>query len=60
MIYVRGFNRFQVPLLLDGVRVYLPADNRLDYGRFLTPDIAEIQIDKGYASVLDGPDGMGV
>lgn len=59
MIYVRGFNRFQVPLLLDGVRVYLPADNRLDYGRFLTPDIAEIQIDKGYASVLDGPDGMG-
>ncbi|MDR3506340.1 MAG: TonB-dependent receptor [Caulobacteraceae bacterium] len=59
VIYVRGFNRFQVPLLVDGVRVFLPADNRLDYGRFLTPDIAEIQVAKGYASVLDGPDGMG-
>lgn len=58
-ILVRGFNRFQVPLMVDGIRIYLPADNRLDYGRFLTPDIAEIQVAKGYASVLDGPDAMG-
>lgn len=58
-IYVRGFNRWQVPLTIDGVRVYLPADNRLDFARFLTPDIAEVQISKGYASVLDGPGGMG-
>ena len=40
LIFVRGFDRFQVPLSIDGIRVYLPADNRLDYGRFLTPDIA--------------------
>jgi iron complex outermembrane receptor protein len=59
VISVRGFNRFQVPLMIDGIRVFLPADNRLDYGRFLTADIAEIQVAKGYASVLDGPDGMG-
>ncbi|HTK34324.1 MAG TPA: TonB-dependent receptor [Caulobacteraceae bacterium] len=59
VVSVRGFNRFQVPLLIDGVRVFLPADNRLDYGRFLTSDIAEIQVAKGYVSVLDGPDGMG-
>ncbi len=59
MIYVRGFERWQVPLSIDGVRIYLPADNRLDYGRFLTPDLAEIQIHKGHASVLDGPGGMG-
>ena len=59
LIFVRGFDRFQVPLSIDGIRVYLPADNRLDYGRFLTPDIAEIQVAKGYASVLDGPGGMG-
>lgn len=58
-VYVRGFNRFEVPLSIDGVRVFLPADNRLDYGRFLTPDIAEVQVAKGYVSVLDGPDGMG-
>jgi iron complex outermembrane receptor protein len=59
LIFVRGFDRFQVPLSLDGIRVYLPADNRLDYGRFLTPDIAEIQVAKGYASVLDGLGAMG-
>ncbi len=58
-IYVRGFDRWQVPLTVDGVRVYLPADNRLDFARFLTPDVAEVQIAKGYVSVLDGPGGMG-
>lgn len=58
-LFVRGFNRFQVPLSIDGIRVFLPADNRLDYGRFLTPDVAEVQVAKGYVSVLDGPDGMG-
>ena len=58
-IFVRGFGRQQVPLLVDGVRIYLPADNRLDFGRFLTADIAAIQIQKGYASVIDGPGAMG-
>ena len=58
-IYVRGFDRWQVPVTVDGVRVYLPQDNRLDFARFTTPDIAEIQISEGYVSVLDGPGGMG-
>jgi len=59
LVFVRGFDRFQVPLSIDGIRVYLPADNRLDYGRFLTSDIAQVQVAKGYASVLDGPGAMG-
>jgi iron complex outermembrane receptor protein len=59
VISVRGFNRFEVPLSIDGVRVFLPADNRLDFGRFLTADVAEVQVAKGYVSVLNGPDGMG-
>ncbi|HWK52215.1 MAG TPA: TonB-dependent receptor plug domain-containing protein, partial [Steroidobacter sp.] len=58
-ILVRGYGRWQVPLSIDGIRVYLPADNRLDFNRFLTQDLAEIQIRKGYASVLDGPGGLG-
>lgn len=58
-IFVRGFGRWQVPLTVDGVRIYLPADNRLDFARFLTADIAAVQIQKGYASVLDGPGAMG-
>src|SRR5690606_5465706 len=47
-IFVRGFGRWQVPFMVDGVRIYLPADNRLDFSRFLTGDIAEVQIQKGY------------
>lgn len=58
-ISVRGFDRWRVPLSIDGIRIYLPADNRLDFNRFLTPDLGEIQIRKGYVSVLDGPGGMG-
>lgn len=58
-ILVRGYGRWQVPLSIDGIRVYLPADNRLDFNRFLTQDLAEIQIRKGYASVIDGPGGLG-
>src|SRR5262245_21992294 len=57
-IFVRGFGRWQVPLSVDGVRIYLPADNRLDFSRFLTAEVSEVQIQKGYASVLDGPGGM--
>ncbi|MDR3298543.1 MAG: TonB-dependent receptor [Candidatus Accumulibacter sp.] len=58
-ISVRGFNWWQIPLLLDGIRLYLPADNRIDFDRFLTPDLAKIEVSKGYVSVLNGPDGMG-
>lgn len=58
-VFVRGFDRFRVPLYQDGVRVYLPYDNRLDFNRFLTDDLAEIQVQKGYVSVLNGPGGMG-
>ncbi|MBM9615531.1 TonB-dependent receptor [Desulfobulbus rhabdoformis] len=56
---LRGFSRWQVPLTMDGIRLYLPADNRIDFDRFLTPDLSEVQISKGYVSVLNGPDGMG-
>ena len=58
-IFVRGFGRWQVPLSIDGIRIYLPADNRLDFNRFLTQDLAQIEVQKGYVSVLDGPGGMG-
>ncbi len=58
-VFVRGFDRWHVPLSIDGIRIFLPADNRLDYGRFLTPDLSEIQVQKSHVSVLNGPGGMG-
>lgn len=59
LIFVRGFDRFQTTLSIDSVRVFLPADNRIDFGRFLTADLAEVQVSKGYVSVLNGPGGVG-
>jgi iron complex outermembrane receptor protein len=58
-VFVRGFDRFQTTISIDGVRVFLPADNRIDFARFLTADLSEIQVSKGYVSVLDGPGGLG-
>jgi iron complex outermembrane receptor protein len=59
LFFVRGFDRFQSPLFVDGIRVYLPVDNRLDAGFFLTANLAQIQIDKGYVSVMSGPGALG-
>jgi iron complex outermembrane receptor protein len=59
LVFIRGFDRFQTTLSIDGVRVFLPADNRIDFARFLTADLSEIQVSKGYVSVLDGPGGLG-
>lgn len=59
LIFVRGFDRWQVPLSIDGIRMYRPADNRIDFSSFLTADVSEVQIAKGYTSVLNGPGGLG-
>lgn len=59
LIFVRGFDRLQTPISIDGIRVYLPADNRLDFGRFLTADLSQIEVAKGYVSVLNGPGALG-
>lgn len=59
LVFIRGFDRFQTTLSIDGIRVFLPADNRIDFARFLTADLSQVQVSKGYVSVLDGPGGMG-
>ena len=58
-VWLRGFDRWRVPLYQDGIPVYLPVDNRIDFSRFSTVDIAEVQVAKGFASVIDGPGAMG-
>jgi len=59
VIWIRGFDRWRTPLYQDGIPVYLPVDNRIDFGRFSTIDIAQVQLAKGFASVIDGPGAMG-
>lgn len=59
LIFVRGFNSRQVPLFIDGIPVYVPYDGNIDLGRFMTFDIAEINVAKGFTSVLYGANTMG-
>ncbi|MBN2321459.1 MAG: TonB-dependent receptor [Acidobacteria bacterium] len=57
---LRGFsNRGQVSFYLDGIPIQVPYDGSLDFKRFLTNDVAEIQIAKGYSSPLMGANNLG-
>lgn len=58
-ISIGGFDGRQVPLYLDGAPAYVPYDGYVDLTRYLTSDIAQIQVAKGYASPLLGPNVMG-
>ncbi|UWX57174.1 TonB-dependent receptor plug domain-containing protein [Chlorobaculum sp. MV4-Y] len=59
MIYVRGFDMRQVPLYLDGVPLYVPYDGYVDPNRFLTANLSEVSVSKGFTSVLYGPNTLG-
>lgn len=59
MVYVRGFDLRQVPLLIDGIPVYVPYDGYVDLARFTTFDLSAVNVSKGYTSVIYGPNAMG-
>ena len=59
MVYVRGYDLRQVPVYVDGIPIYVPYDGYVDLARFNTFDLAEIEISKGFSSVLNGPNNFG-
>jgi iron complex outermembrane receptor protein len=59
-IRVRGFTtRGQVPFYVDGIPISVPYDGYVDFNRFLTSDLADLEVTKGYSSPLLGPNAMG-
>ncbi len=57
---VRGFStRGQVPFYIDDIPVSVPYDGYVDFNRFVTSDIADVQVSRGYASPLEGPNALG-
>ncbi|MBN1567828.1 MAG: TonB-dependent receptor [Acidobacteria bacterium] len=59
-VRLRGFtSQGQFPLYMDGIPMQVPYDGRLDFNRFLTNDIAEIEVAKGYSSPLLGANNLG-
>jgi iron complex outermembrane receptor protein len=58
-VLVRGLDSRSVPMFLDGVPIHFPYDGDLDYGRFTTFDLAEIQVEKGFSSIAFGANTLG-
>jgi iron complex outermembrane receptor protein len=58
-VYVRGFDIRQVPIFVDGIPVYTPYDGYADLERFTTFDMAELQVSKGFTSVIYGANALG-
>lgn len=66
-IRIRGFGgsggktggSSQIPLYLDGIPIYLPYDDGIDFARFTSSDVSEIQLTKSYSSVIAGPNAIG-
>lgn len=59
VVFIRGFNLRQVPVFMDGIPVYVPYDGYVDLARFTTFGLSRIDVSKGNASVLYGPNTMG-
>lgn len=59
VIFVRGFDRLQVPVYIDGIPTYVPYDGRIDLGHFTTFDLSRIEVAKGFSSMIYGPNALG-
>ncbi|MDR1840501.1 MAG: TonB-dependent receptor [Holophagales bacterium] len=59
LIYVRGNDSRRVPVFLDGIPSYTPYRGEVDFQHFSIFDIEEIQVAKGFSSVLYGPNTLG-
>jgi len=58
-IYVRGNEPRRVPVFLDGIPSYAPYRGDMDFLHFSVFDLEEIQVAKGFSSVLYGPNTLG-
>jgi iron complex outermembrane receptor protein len=56
---VRGFDESHMPVFVDDVPLSSPYWGNSDYARLLTADLESVDIQKGYSSMLLGPNTMG-
>lgn len=54
MIMIRGFDVKHAPLYIDGIPIAVPYDGYVDFSRFTTFDLSQIEVSKGLASPLLG------
>jgi outer membrane receptor protein involved in Fe transport len=54
MIMIRGFDVKHAPLYIDGIPIAVPYDGYVDFSRFTTFDLSQIEVSKGLTSPLLG------
>jgi iron complex outermembrane receptor protein len=58
-LYIRGFDAKRIGVYIDGIPISVPYDGNFDYNRFLTSDVGQIDISKGFSAVAYGGNTMG-
>jgi iron complex outermembrane recepter protein len=58
-VFLRGFDIRSVPVFMDGIPVYVPYDGYVDLDRFLTYDLARIDVSRGFSSMTYGANTIG-
>lgn len=56
---LRGFNQRQVPVLMDGIPIYIPYDGVIGLNHIPGYDIEKIEIIKSSPSIIYGPNTLG-
>jgi iron complex outermembrane receptor protein len=56
---IRGMDERMVPAFIDGVPLAAPYRGEADNARFLTADLEDVEIHKGYSSMLLGANTLG-
>jgi iron complex outermembrane recepter protein len=56
---LRGFDQLRVPVLIDGIPIYVPYDGYLDINRLLLGGAERVEVTKGFAPMVFGPNALG-
>lgn len=57
--FLRGFDQNRVPVLVDGLPIYVPYDGYLDLNRLLLGGTERIEVTHGFAPMVFGPNALG-
>jgi iron complex outermembrane receptor protein len=58
-VRIRGFSSEYIPIFIDGIPVYTPYDRGTDLSRYMTYDVSEVSVSKGYVSPIFGSNTLG-
>lgn len=59
IVSLRGYGLRHVPIHIDGMPVTIPYDGSADIDRFLVGGFDAIVVNRGFASLMYGPNGLG-